>query len=373
MAESISESLAQEFIESGAEEQVLHFLRSGVYHHSIQLEQFEKAISDYIGSLYTVGVSNGSDALILALDSLKLPKNTPVIIPNNTFISDAFAVLKSGNRLVIADCWDDHQMDLIQVEDWLRHKRHLYEKVVILPTHMYGIPADVSRLAELIDTYKVIVIEDCSHAFGTETKLGKVGVFGTMGIFSAYSTKNLGSIGESGFITTNRGNYKESLEKLRNIGKDGYYVYPEVGYNARMENIHAIILKAKLPLVDKWIEHKNKIANMYRKGLKISDIVSLPMIPNYATKINYHHYVIRVPEKDRDMLKAYLDKQFGDIGIHYPVPITKQLSIKDCEVISDLQHSLTYAKEIISLPIYSYITEDKVSRIIESIRKFYAV
>jgi dTDP-4-amino-4,6-dideoxygalactose transaminase len=327
------------------------------------LDMFEKEFAKYCGTKYALGVGNGGDALRLAVLALGIGKGDEVISVDNTFTATIDAIILAGAKPILVDCDQYFNIDYRQIEKVINKKTK-----AIIVVHLYGQPANMEEIMKIAKKYKLAVIEDCAQAHGAEYNGKKVGSFGEIGCYSFYPGKNLGAMGDGGAIITSNKVIYERLKKLRYFGMGEHKYYHDiVGFNSRLDNLQAAILRIKLHYLDKWNGQRRDAAKMYTKLLK--DIVETPLEIENAKHV-YHLYVIKT--KNRDKLFKYLEKQNIFAGMHYPIPLHFQkahcgLGYKKGDFPVSENASLT----ILSLPIFPGITEAEIIQISNTIHKFY--
>ena len=346
------------------------FFESSAYICGPYLERFEKEFSEWTGRKYSVGVSNGTDGLKLAIQSFNFyAGKTDVIMPANTFIADPFAVshqVKGDYHITLIDHDDYYQMDLQLLEEYLSSNRERYDNCIVIPVHLYGHPTNMKKLNEITSKYNCKIIEDASQAHGAITNGEMVGKYADMTVYSLYPGKNLGAIGDAGIVTTDNEEYKNRLVSLRNYGSPQKYHHDDIGWNHRMDPIQAVILSAKLKHLDKWNKMKQPIAKKYNELL--SDIVITPKIDNHVDLHVYHIYCIVV--EDRENLQKFLSSKGIQNGIHYPIPIkdTPPYSYLANEKTPNTQYN---SDKILSLPMHPWIQETEIEYVCSSIKQYY--
>tara|TARA_R110000744_G_scaffold186140_2_gene305486 strand:+ start:319 stop:1464 length:1146 start_codon:yes stop_codon:yes gene_type:complete len=348
------------------------FLESGNYIGNSIINEFENNFANYIGCKHAVGVSNGTNALKLSIQSLSNNYSTNrvcVIIPANTFISNALAASYFNYDIKLIDCDEFYGMKVEHLHAWFAGKRENYDKVIVVPVHLYGYPANIQRIKDLCTLYDARIIEDCSQAHGAMIKTGKVGNFGELGVFSCYASKNLGAAGEGALITTNESLLYESLKELRDLGSYQKNQNNAIGWNDRPQAIQFIILNEKLKYLDEWNNNRSYAAEQYNKQLKDLPIV-LPVEPHWSTVSVYHLYVIRTEQRDK--LQQFLNKKDIQTGIHYPIPIGEQkLYKKDNLTTKGLINTMGWKDKLLSLPMHPFLTENEIDYVCNSIKEFY--
>ncbi len=320
------------------------------------LEEFESNFAKFIGTNYAVGVASGTDALFLALQALNLEKGTEVITPSFTFIATVLAIVNAGLKPLLVDISEENYcIDIEQLE-----KRITKKTKVIMPVHLYGYPCIMDKILEICKERNIYLIEDACQAHGSKYKNKRVGSFGTMAAFSFYPAKNLGCYGDGGIITTDDFKLVENLKYLRNYGQTSKYEHTYFGINSRLDTIQAAILNVKLKYLDEWNRKRREKAAYYRQLLKNLPIV-LPPEDTADTYQNYHLFVIRA--KKRDVLYEHLRQNNVGAIIHYPTPIHLQPSFKSLFNNERYPVSETISKEVLSLPLNPFITNDKIEYI----------
>ncbi len=350
-------------IQNDVENNVLDVLRSGNYILGQNVKALEQEVAEYIGTKKAVGVANGTDALVLALRALDIGPGDEVITVSFSFFATAETIGNVGATPVFVDINDDtFNIDITEIENKITPKTK-----AIIPVHLYGQPADMDPIIEIAKKYDLFVIEDCAQAIGAEYKGKKIGSFGDIGCFSFFPSKNLGAFGDGGIITTNSEYLSDRIIALRNHGGAVRYYHQELGYNSRLDEIQATILRVKLKHLNEWNEKRREIAYKYNELLKDVPEVITP-VETENTKCVYHQYTIQVPERDKihEMLK---EKDVMTM-IYYPVPIHRQEAFKYLglqENILPVTEDLT--KKVISLPIFPELTEEEQILITNAIKE----
>ncbi len=331
-----------------------------------EVELFEKEFAKYCGMKYAVGVSSGSDAIMLALRAIDIKPGDEIIVQANTFISTVLPIIYLGAKPVLVDINPHtYNIDVNKIEAKITKKTR-----AIFPVHLYGQICEMDKILKIAKKHKVFVIEDACQAHGSTLNNKKAGAFGDIACYSFYAGKNLGAYGDGGAVVSNRKKFADKIRILRHIGQAKKYIHIEKGYNNRLDTIQAAILRIKLRELDKWNRERRRIANYFNKHLK-NFALAIPIeIP--GSQSNYHLYVVRV--NSRDKLLAYLHKNKIYAGIHYPSPIHLHRALSDLPYKKgDLPISEKYAKEILSLPIFPYMSIKEADIIVKTIRKFYEV
>lgn len=327
------------------------------------VQGLEREFAQFCDSPYGIGVSDGTNALHIILRALEIGPGDEVITVSHSFIATTEAILLTGAKPVFVDIDPDtYLMDVSQIEAKITPRTK-----AILPVHLYGQTVDMDPLLEIASRYGLRVVEDCAQAHGAEYKGRKAGTMGDAGGFSFYFSKNLGAYGEGGFITAKDAELATKIRKIRDHGSGTKYHHDMVGLNGRLDEIQAVVLRAKLPHLSQWNEKRREHAAKYGELLQ-----NLPLETPTEKADNYHVYhlyVIRVA--DRDLLQSYLKEQGVFTGIHYPVPIHLQQCIADLGYTEgSLPVTERITKEILSLPMYAELTDDQISYIVSTIKEF---
>ena len=316
-------------------------VRNSDFIGGLEIIKFEQEFSKFVNSKYCVAVANGTDALEIALETLKLPKNSEVIVPCNTWISTAEAVIRNNLKLVFCDInLNDYTICLNDLKKKINSKTS-----AIIAVHLYGNPSDMIAIKNIIKGKKIKIIEDCAQAHGSYIDKKHVGCFGEIGTFSFFPGKNLGCFGDGGAIVTNNKNIANYCLRLRNHGAMHKYDHKFIGRNSRLDTIQAAILRIKLSNYLKVLKKRNKLALRYFKGL--NDIKGLNLfILKKNFKYSYHQFVVRTDHRDK--LKKYLNKSGVSTMIHYPYMLNE---LKFFKKKYFLINSKKLGEKILSLPI----------------------
>ena len=293
------------------------YLEYGDYIENEIVNEFEYNFADYIGCNHAIAVSNGTNALKLSLQALNLQGSTCVIIPANTFISNAFAVSYFNYDLKLIDCDDSYGMKSDDLHAWFAGKRENYDNVVVIPVHLYGYPSNLERIMSLCNLYQAYVIEDCSQAHGAMVRIGKVGNFGELSVFSCYAGKNLGAAGEAAIITTNNNELSIAVRELRNIGSPVKYVHSKLGWNDRPQGIQCLILNEKLKYLDEWNSYRSRAAELYNKLLKDTPVIT-PKEPEWSVTGDTFVLGCRLPKSlvYYNHTESHPDRNNTELGIY---------------------------------------------------------
>ncbi len=319
---------------------------------------FEKQFADFLRVRRTIGVSNGTDSLFLALKAMGIGAGDEVIIPVNTFIATAEAVCNTGASVVFADA--DPKIYNIDVSDI---ERKITQKTkILMPVHLYGMPADMDEIIKLAAKYNLKVIEDAAQAHGAEYKGKRVGSIGDCGSFSFYPGKNLGGYGDAGAVSTNNVDLAEKIKMMSDHGRTDKYKHTFVGYNHRFDGLQAAVLSVKIKYLDQWNERRREIAAFYLKNIDASKYF-LPFEPEDRKSV-FHLFVLRIKKDNRGDILTKLKNNGICTGIHYPIPLHKQPAFEYLKHKSDdFPVASEYAEKIFSLPMHPDLTDSEVKQI----------
>lgn len=326
-----------------------------------QQKAFEQEFTAYCGCRYGISLSNGTDALILALRACGIGPGDEVITVANTFIATVEAISLVGATPVFVDIDpDSYTLDWRQLETVLTTRTR-----AIIPVHLYGHPAEMKPIMEFASAHGLRVIEDASQAQGTRYNGQRVGSFGDVACFSLYFSKNLGAYGEAGICVTNDEKLNETLCLLRDHGSQVRYQHEIIGANVRMDEIQAAILRVKLPHLDQWNEARRLHAKAY--DAQLSGLVErIPAVKPWAEPV-YYVYVVQV--QDRDRFREVLQRAGIATGIHYPIPIHLQPACAHYGYKAGaLPITEAVVERIVSLPMYPELTEEQIVRVVQVAR-----
>lgn len=325
----------------------------GVFILGENVKLFEEEFADYLNAGYAVGVGSGTEALHLALKACDVGPGDEVITVPNTAVPTISAISLAGAKPVLVDITQDtYTIDINKINEKITDKTK-----AIIPVHLYGHPADMDQIMQIARDNNLKVIEDACQAHGSKYKDRYAGTIGDIGCFSFYPTKNLGAYGDGGAVITNNEELHNKLIMLRNYGEVKKFTSKIEGFNSRLDELQAAILRVKLKYLDEWNNRRRVISKLYRQLLE-SPNVQVPCEKEWA-KHNYHLFVIRV--SNRGPLRRYLDDKGIGTQIHYPIPIHLQDAYKGLgHKEGDYPESERHAKEIVSLPIYPELTKEEI-------------
>ena len=327
---------------------------------------FDREWAQYCGTAHAIGVGSGTDALQLAIRACGISSGDEVITVSQTFFATVEAILYANARPILVDV-DERSMlmDIGSVASRITARTK-----AIIPVHLYGRTVDLKPLRQLAQDRGITIIEDAAQAHGAFLDDGKkAGTGGRANCFSFYCSKNLGAYGEAGSITTNDEKLADDLRALREHGQATRYYHPIVGYNARLDEIQAAILRIKLRRLDEWNARRQAIAARYNQLFGGVDIIT-PEIPSGGRHV-FYCYAVRVPGGRRDALRAHLAEHGIGTQIHYPVPIHMQEAAQFLGYRQgDLPVTEKVAGEVLSLPMYAELTDAQIDRVATSVTEF---
>ena len=359
------------------ERALLDVVASGRYVGGPVLEAFERAMADYVGVEHAVGVSSGTDALLVSLMALDVGPGDLVVTPPYSFFATAGTVARLGADPVFVDV-DPRTfgIDPARLADWFEREAERRSRVkAIVPAHLFGQCADMAPILELAAAHGIPVVEDAAQALGARYPGGTggerpAGSMGALGCFSFYPAKNLGAMGDAGLVVTADAALAERVRRLRNHGAQAAYRHSEVGGNFRLDTLQAAVLHAKLPYLDGWHARRRERAAYYDERLTVPG-VERPAAVWGRGRHTYHQYVIRVPAR-RDALRAHLAAQRIDTRVHYPVPLHRQPCFHRLgHAEGAFPHGEDAAARSLALPIYPELTPAMQDRVIEEIAAFH--
>lgn len=353
-----------------------------------EVEKFESSICEYLNCEYSIGVSSGTDALLVSLMALNIQPDDEVILPSYSFFATAGVVSRLNAIPVFVDI--EPITFNISVNDI---KKKITKKTkAIIPVHLYGQSAEMTEIMNIAREHNLYVVEDAAQAIGTQYKDGKyVGTIGDLGCFSFFPSKNLGAFGDGGIVTTNNKELADKVKILRNHGAEPKYYHKIIGGNFRLDAIQAAVLNVKLPYLDSWSEKRRQNANFYTKlfieknlaeeeGKRINNwlndkkkkvILPKAIYKNSSLK-NYHifnQYIILVEK--RDELRNYLAEKEIGTEVYYPVPFHRQECFRNLNYNdNDFPNSNFAAEHSIALPIFPELTNEQLEYVVYNINDF---
>jgi dTDP-4-amino-4,6-dideoxygalactose transaminase len=339
------------------------------------VEKLENEIADYCSTKYAVGVSSGTDALLLSLMAAKIGNGDRVITTPYTFFATAGAVSRVGAIPVFVDIEPDtYNISPSKIDALIKEMPDAERKTVkaIIPVHLYGQCADMDQVSLIAKENNLVVIEDAAQAIGSEYQKKRAGSMGGFGCFSFFPSKNLGGFGDGGIVTTNSEELYENLKILRVHGGHPKYYHSQIGGNFRLDALQAAIVSIKLKYLDQWTTARQQNAKMYKFLIKeagLSHTVTVPF--EKENRHIYNQFIIQVDER-RDDLKDFLIKNNVGCEIYYPVPLHLQKCFADLGYASgDFPVSEYAAEHTLALPVYPELSKEQIVYVVDRIKKFY--
>jgi dTDP-4-amino-4,6-dideoxygalactose transaminase len=326
-----------------------------------QTAAFEEEFASYCDTEFCVAVSNGTDALHVALRAAGIGPGDEVITTAHTFFATTEAIVLAGARPVYVDIDPQtYTMDVSQIEAHIRPATR-----AIVPVHLYGQMVDMDAVMSIAARTGLLVIEDAAQAHGAQYKCRPAGSIGHLGCFSFYYSKNLGAYGESGAVVTSDPQLARRVRRLRDHGSEERYHHQEIGLNARMDELQAAILRVKLRHLDRWNQHRSSHAQAYTRLLSEADLG----LPQTAPYNRHAWYVYVVRSRARDELQLTLAQRDIGTGIHFPIPNHLQPACSAFGYRSgDLPHTERAAHEVLSLPMYAELSDAQLNWVVAGVQ-----
>jgi dTDP-4-amino-4,6-dideoxygalactose transaminase len=337
---------------------VLDALESCQFILGPNVSSFEKEAADYLGANHAVAVASGTDALHLAILAAGIGPGDEVITSAFTFIATAEAICYVGATPVFVDI-DSRTFNIdprmIEMAITPRTK-------AIIPVHLFGQPADMTTITAICDKHKLLLIEDCAQSFGATAGGKKTGTFGIAGCYSFFPSKNLGCYGDGGLITCATDEVADKVRMLRNHGSRERYHHSVIGYNSRLDDIQAAVLRVKLRHIDEFNKGRQKVAQLYSKLLR--DVAQIPVVDDNGLHV-FHQYTILT--NHRETIMARLSQAGIASAVYYPIPLHRQAVFADAYTDVILPVAEHIAERCLSLPIYPEMPEETVRLVADSV------
>jgi len=329
-----------------------------------EVEQLEADLARRIGVRHAIGVSSGTDALLVSMMALGIGAGDEVITPTFSFVATAGSVARLGATPVFVDV--DPVTMMIDPE---AVRRALTPRTrAIVPVHLFGLCADMDSLAKVAQARDVPIVEDAAQALGATDRDRQAGTLGRLGCFSFFPTKNLGAFGDAGLVTTNDDALGEKVRLLRNHGASPKYHHPMLGGNFRLDALQAAVLRVKLPHLNAWNDRRRQNAAIYTELFTAAGLTVHVTLPRELPQRHhiYHQYVVRVPNRDR--VRAHLAARGVGTEVYYPVPFHRQpcfaAVVQDSEAFP---HADAAAREVLALPIFPGLTRDQQQHVVSCV------
>jgi len=327
-----------------------------------EVRNFEEEFAQYIGTKYATAVNSGSDALLLGARALGIGQSDEVITVSHTFVSTVDAILRVGGKPVFVDIDPaTYTLDASELESRVTERTR-----AILPVHLCGHPAEMDTILEVAQKHDLKVMEDACQAHGALYKQKKAGNLADLACFSFYPSKNIGAYGDAGMVVTSEEELAEKVRMLRNYGQREKYHSEVLGMNSRMDEIQAAVLRVKLRYLDRWNEKRRLAARIYNELLSHLGVLT-PIERDYARHV-YHLYVVRTQE--RKGLQCHLSARGIQSQVHYPIPVHQQRAYLHIAEGVSLPVTERICKEVLSLPMHPWLTENEIASIADAIREF---
>ena len=336
-----------------------------------EVSAFEKEFSHYCGGQYGVGVGSGTDALFLALKAAGIGEGDEVVTVANSFIATALAISFTGATPLFVDIDPEtYTMDPNALEHLLKRRKANggRRKIkAVIPVHLYGHPAEMDSIMEIANHHDLVVIEDACQAHGAKYGRKKVGSLGAMGCFSFYPTKNLGGYGDGGMVVTSHQKYDQRLRLLRCYGERKKYQHILKGYNSRLDEIQAAVLRVKLRYLDQWNEERREKAKIYTEQLSPLGVGC----PSEKKGVRHVYHLFTVKIRERDSLQAFLKRKGIETLIHYPIPIPFEKAYQELRYgRRNLPLTNQWSRRILSLPFFPEMNESEIEEVVDGISRF---
>lgn len=350
---------AHEELREEIEARVGVVMRSGRFLRGPECAEFEREFADYVGADYCVTVGSGLDALRLSLAAFGVGPGDEVVVPGNTYIATWLAVSSTGAQPVPVDPDEEtFTITASAIETVLTPQTK-----AIIPVHLYGSVADMDPICELARSENLLVVEDAAQAHGARYHGRRVGALGDLAAWSFYPGKNLGAYGDGGAVTGNDSVLLERVRRLADYGSVAKYIHEEKGWNSRLDEIQAAVLRVKLDVLDEWNARRSRSAERYMAELANMPFV-LPRIPQWAEPV-WHQFVIQ--STVREALMDELREMGVETLIHYPIPPHHQHAYSELANIS-LPISERLAEEVFSLPIGPHLSLEQLEGVVDALK-----
>jgi dTDP-4-amino-4,6-dideoxygalactose transaminase len=321
---------------------------------------FEHETAAYLGAGHTVSCASGTDALQLAILAAGIKAGDEIITTPFTFIATAEAICYAGAIPVFVDI----DPKTFNIDPALVEAAITPRTKAVIPVHLFGQPADMSQIMTLCSKHQLLLIEDCAQSFGAAAGGAMTGTLGQFGCFSFFPSKNLGCYGDGGLITCSTAEQAEELKVLRNHGSRVRYHHSVIGYNSRLDDIQAAILRVKLRKIDEFNTGRRRVAHLYSELL--GDIVTVPYEDGKGIHV-YHQYTVLTDR--RDVIMAKLSERQISSAVYYPIPLHKQDVFAEAYSNVNLHVAEDVASRCISLPVYPEMPEESVRLVAQTIRE----
>jgi dTDP-3-amino-3,4,6-trideoxy-alpha-D-glucose transaminase len=330
-----------------------------------EVEAFEEEFASHCDSAHVVGVGNGLDAIEIALRARGVGPGDEVIVPAHTFIATWLAVARCGASVVPADV----DPDTLLLTPAMARSAIGPRTAAILPVHLYGLPCDMAAMSQVASDHGLALIADAAQAAGARYAGRPVGALGDAATFSFYPGKNLGALGDAGAIATQDEAIARRARSLRNYGSVKKYIHDEIAAHSRLDELQAALLRAKLPMLERWNQHRTTVADAYLHALADVPRLTLPASPLADVECSWHLFCVRHPR--RDALQAHLSEHGIETLIHYPVPPHRSGAFADLGYAAgSFPVTEDAAATLLSLPLGPHMDDAAVDEVVRAVRSF---
>jgi len=346
---------------------VLQVLKSGQAIGGPEVVEFEREAAEFCGVDHAIGCADGTNAILLALAALDVGPGDEVILPPFTFFATVGSIIRTGATPVFADI-DPHTFN---IDPQAIEAKVTGKTKAIMPVHLFGQCADMEPIWDIAERYGLYVVEDAAQSFGAEYQGRRCGNLGVISCFSFYPSKNLGTMGDAGMVTTNNAALAKKLSALRVHGSEQKYFHKYIGWNARLDAVQAAILRVKLPHVEGWIDARRQAAARYDDLIEDAGLHGFfhrPAVRPYG-RHSFNQYVVRVPANHRDSLVKFLKGENVGCEVYYPLCLHQQECIADLGYAygdGDFPISEEAARTVAALPMFPEITEAQQHRVVDA-------
>ncbi|WP_200979431.1 DegT/DnrJ/EryC1/StrS aminotransferase family protein [Echinicola sp. 20G] len=335
-------------------------LQKGIFSGGEEVDLLESSLKDFLKVPHAIACANGTDAMELALRVLEIGPGDEVIVPALTWVSTAEVVKMVGAEPVFCDVDQYGLLDLNVLEQQITEKTK-----AVMPVHLYGKMVDMKRLIQITQPLGIKVVEDAAQAFGAFQEGNSAGVFGEMGCFSFYPTKNMGALGEAGLVITSDDALANKIRLMLTHGQSKRDVHELVGRNSRIDSLQAGFLNVKMEYFLAWQQKRKQLAGIYLEHLQHLKGIT---VPDGILKDDHNAHIFAIRSEERDALKQYLEKQGIGTAIHYPKAVS---ATKPFEGDGDFPMANKIAQTTLSLPLHPYLGEKEVRQVCEAVQAFF--
>lgn len=336
-------------------------LKSGAFILGPNVKAFEQEIASFLHTAHAVGVNSGSDALTIGLRALGVSEGDEVITTPFTFTATAGAIRHVGARPVFADI----DPDTFNLDSSSVASRVTERTKAILPVHLFGQTVDMDPILEIARQHDLRILEDAAQAIGGDYKKCPVGTLGDVAAFSFFPTKNLGAFGDAGLVATSSAEFAETARALRTHGARKKYYAEQLGYNSRLDELQAAVLRVKLPYLDDWITRRREIARFYHRELADVPGLQLPVESPWSQH-TYHQFTVRVADGRREEVRETLRETGISTMVYYPHALHRVPAFAQEESLPMAERAV---EEVLSLPLWPLMPRDSQERVVEQLRK----